>query len=345
MIAKRSVLFCIFISVIILGAVLAAPLKAQFSDDIDITFTPAQEELTVGDLVELTLSVTHPEGYTVVFPPLPEVWDEYEVRVQNEPETVSNGDGSETTSQVIVVTLFAPGIHQTPGIHLTLRDNENQVIERVAPQLSLNVIPVLSPDDSALRDIKPQAELGLVLPLLWIGAGILAAILSLVIIWWAIAWLRKKLAREPEIFVPAPVIDTRPAYIIAYEELDRIERLDLPGQGRFKEYYSLVTDCLRVYLGGMYSIPAIDLTTTETRQALNQSILAGDHAQEFVALFSEGDLVKFARFVPPRAEAQKAIGRARGLVDLTKIIEQPDDEEDEDSASPIEAEMVTQEAM
>lgn len=320
----------------------ALPLQAQFSGDIDITFTPETEEVTVGDLVELTLAVKHPAGYQVILPQLPQAWGDYEVRSQTSPETTSNGDGTETTSQTIVVTLFAPGVHQTPSLNLSLRDTNGQVLERVAPQVSLTVTPVLGPDDTELRDIKPQFELPVPLPWLWLTGSLLVALVLGVLAWWLNKYLLPRLRKQPEMFMPLPFIDTRPAYQIAYEELDRIERLDLPGQGRFKEYYSLVTDCLRRYLGRMYQVPAIDLTTWETKQALKHTAIAPEYARQFIDLFSEGDFVKFARFIPDIKTARSIIGQARILIDVTKVVEIA--EEDEDAAVP-EAEIATQEAV
>ncbi len=304
-------------SAIFLGAVL--PLQAQFSDNIDITFTASQEELRVGDLVELTLQVKHPQGYEVKLPQLPSAWGEYEVRSQTEPETVSNDDGSEITSQVMVVTLFAPGVYQTPMLNLALRDAQGELIERVVSQLSLTVTPVSGETDTELRDIKLQFDMPVPLPWAWLGGGLLGAILLIIVGWWFYKRLQSRPAYQPEV-VTRPVIDPRPPYQIAYEELARIERLDLPGQGRFKEYYSLVTDCLRYYLGGMHAVPAIDLTTTETKQALRQTIIPLEHVLQFIRLFSEGDLVKFARFVPDIERARAIIGQARLLVDVTKIV-------------------------
>lgn len=320
----------------------ALPLQAQFSGDIDITFTPQTEEVTVGDLVELTLAVKHPAGYQVILPQLPQVWGEYEVRSQTPPKTTSNGDGTETTSQTIVVTLFAPGIHQTPSLNLSLRDTNGQILERVAPQVSLTVTPVLGPDDTELRDIKPQFVLPVPVPWLWLMGSLLLALVLGVLAWWLNKYLLPRLRKQPEMFMPLPVIDTRPAYQIAYEELDRIERLDLPGQGRFKEYYSLVTDCLRRYLGGMYQVPAIDLTTWETKQALKHTAIAPEYARQFIDLFSEGDLVKFARFIPNIKTARSIIGQARLLIDVTKVIEIVEEEEE---AATSEAEIATQEAV
>lgn len=338
---RTSLLFGVILY-LIFGVVALA--QAQFSDEIDIMFTPSQEELTVGDPVALTLSVKHPMGYEVVVPQLPLVWGDYDVLEQGDVTTVSDQDGYETSSQSIRVTLFDLGTFQTPSLNIILRNPDGELIERVVPQLSLTVTPVLAADDDQLRDIKPQAVVEAPIPWRTIG-GIAALLLLLGVIGW---WLYRRLAKaRPEQVeqVPAPYFDPRPAYQIAYDELDRIERLDLPGQGRFKEHYSLVTDCLRHYLGGMYHIPAIDLTTSETKMALQKSPLASAQGEHFMRLFTEGDLVKFARFLPAVDEAYQLVKRARTLVDETKIIARVEPTRLNGSESETEREAPTVEAV
>ncbi|MEM7031008.1 MAG: hypothetical protein AAF629_15690 [Chloroflexota bacterium] len=320
-------------------------LDAQFSDDIDIELSPSQSELAVGDRVTLTLRVRHPVGYQVIVPKLPQTWEHFDVFSQSPLTTVQNDDGSETTSQEIVVTLFDLGTFQTPLQTLSLRDTDNQVIERVIPQLSLTVVPTLPEDDRSLRDIKPQAVIELPIPWLTVLGLLAISLLLFILAWWLYRRLLKQPREEEEEFVPPPFVDTRPAYQVAFEELARIEQLDLPGQGRLKEYYSSVSDCLRIYLGGMYQIHAIDLTTAETKKAMQSSILDPAYRTQFLHLFSESDLVKFARFLPTREDSYHLISRARSLVDETKVLERVADPEPELETVSANPEQTTSEAL
>jgi hypothetical protein len=341
MIGKKLSLRISFILSVLCLFGLLGPVQAQFSGDIDINFKANQTgTITVGDPVELTLSVKHPAGYEILVPPLPQVWGEYEVRNQGQTVTVENGDGTETTTQVVEVALFAPGTSQSPSFGITVRDNDGQVFERVVPQVSLTVTPILTEADPQLHDIKPQIDLPINIPWLLIIAGTVITIILVLLFWWIYRRFLAPLLGQTAFGDARPYIDPRPPYQIAYDELDRINQLDLPGQGRFKEYYSLVTDCLRNYLGGMYDVPAIDLTTAETKQALARTNIRSEHSRRFIDLFTEGDLVKFARFVPDIESARLAIPQARDLVDITKIIRLEPDESDETMADSTEPEKV-----
>ena len=307
------------IQILIVIAILLTTLPARAAGGVEITFTAAKNELTVGDPVQLTLEVKHPAGYQVIIPSLGvgQSWGDFEVRSQSQAETLANPDGSETTHQTIEVTLFAPGAFQTPPLTLTIRDNEGQISEEDTPPVSLTVTPVLTEDDKKLLDIKPQAQLAVPPRWPWLLAGLaLAGLLG-----WGAWWLwrrlaRRRLARRRP--APALVIDPRPPYQVAFDELARIEHLKLPEQGQFKEHYTLVTDCLRHYLEQQYQVRAFDRTTTELRISLKQSALALEHTRRLLDLFSAGDLVKFAKFIPALEQARQLTHQARQLVTETR---------------------------
>ena len=297
---------------LLLTLTLLVATKAQADDGVQVTLTPDRGELAVGDPVQLTLEVNHPAGYQVIIPKLEPVWGEFEVWNQSETTTVANDDGTETTQQIIEVTLFVLGDYQTPELPLTISNGAGQVTEEVVPSTLLTVDPTLAEDDTELRDIKPQAGLAVPPVWPWIAGGLLVAAVIAVGGWWAYRrWQGKP-------FGLAPAVDNRPPWQVAYDELVRVEGLGLLEQGRTKEYYTLVTDCLRTYLANQFHLRVFDRTTTELKPILRQSDLAPDHTQRFLDLFMDSDLVKFAKFLPDVETASRATIEARSLVDSTR---------------------------
>lgn len=290
-------------------------LPAQAQGDVSVVFTAGKSELTVGDPVALTLEVKHPAGYQVIIPKLEQTWGDFEVRSQSQPETAPNDDGSETTRETIEVTLFAPGSFQTPALPITIGDTAGKTTEQMTPPVSLTVLSVLAEEDTELRDIKPQAPLDLPPVWPWVLAGLLVAALLT-----GVGWLvyRRLLAKGQ--LVPSLVVDNRPPYQAAYDELTRIEGLRLMEQGRPKEYYTLVTDCLRQYLEKQLDVRAFDRTTWELKLAVRDSAIAPEHGRWFLDLFMESDLVKFAKFFPETRAARQFIIKARTMVDLTRPV-------------------------
>jgi uncharacterized membrane protein (DUF2068 family) len=305
---KRSIVLPL--SVLVLLALFVVPVAAA-AGDVQVTLTADRNELAVGDPVRLTLEVTHPAGTQVIVPQLEQVWGELEVRSQSGATTTANDDGTETTRQTIEVTLFNLGEFETPELPLTISDGAGQVFEEVAPSVSLAVVPTLAEEDSELRDIKSQASLNVPAAWPWIAGGLALAVVAAIAGWWAYRrWQGKPFL--------APAADNRPPWQVAYDELARIEGLGLLDQRRFKEYYTLVTDCLRTYLERQFDLSVYERTTTELKAVLRQSNLEPEPARLLLDLFAESDLVKFAKFTPDLRAAHHLAGEARELVTLTR---------------------------
>ena len=104
---------------------------------------------------------------------------------------------------------------------------------------------VLSGSDETLKDIRPPADLS---PPAWRQLAILAvAALAVVAALVAGSYLvhRRLKGRDER---PASVAEARTPWEAAIQEIDRIERLDLPGEGRFKEHYTLVAAVTKDYV-------------------------------------------------------------------------------------------------
>ncbi len=305
-----------------LGAALllaATLLPAQvFADgEVEARVTAGNDELTVGDPAELIIEVTHPSEFSVIIPRLPAQWGAFEVRSQSPVQQVSNEDGTLETSRVIEVALFAPGSFETPDLGVTVRDPSGRVYQQAVPPVSVTVVPVLLDGDTEMRDLKPQASLSV--PSLWPWAAGTLLLVGL-IVWAVYLLLKRRRSAEPPSEL---VVDTRPAYQIALEELARISELDLPGRGRFKEHYTLIADCIRGYIERMYVIPALDRTTDELRPALRRAAITFEHAARVEELLRECDLVKFTKLSPEVDTARVAVEHTRDLVEVTRLRDEP----------------------
>lgn len=297
--------------------VLAAPLVVSAESLVTASLSADAGEFTVGDPVRLTLSVTHPPGYQVILPQLESSWGDFLIQAQSVGSTMTNADGNEVTTQVIDARLFSPGEYTTPPLTITVSDEAGQLSYFSADPIPVTISSVLVEGDTDLRDIKPQAALPYVNYLPWIvGIGALGLLAGGIVFWYR--HRRKQLALAD--------VDNRLPHEVALDELDRVEQLDLPKTDRFKEHYTLISDCIRVYMEMTYHFPVLERTTGEIRANLNRTKVSKEVAQEFISLLDDSDLVKFSKFKPDIYSAQQILQSSRQIVEQTKpIIIESDD--------------------
>jgi hypothetical protein len=308
---------------IFLVALMWSPGVMAQSPDADVDFYVVEQTevptYTVGDQITLRLEVHHPADSRVDLPEIEEQWGEFEVVDQTGQDTVRNDDGTATTRKDIVVSLFEPGQYQTPRLVLTHHKADQSTEELSTPVIPLKIDSVLVEGDDQLRALKEQADIPVPPLWPWVLGGMVLATAAAGGLFWAGRWAYNRWWPTPAV-APEPVvaIDPRPPELIAYEELARIEALDLPANEEFKQHFSLVTECLRQYIEDRYDIAALEQTTTELQRAFQHSAkISADHTLGFISLFRRSDLVKFARLRPALDEAYDILVEARGLVELT----------------------------
>lgn len=283
-------------------AMLALPLTAFADGGVNATVQVGRNEITVGDVVPVQVTVTHPQGWRVLFPALDKTWGELEVRSQDAPQISQNANGTETTTQVIHVSRFRPGEVTTPEMTLTVADDQGTVQTLRVQPVTLRVNSVLAKNDTKLRDIKPQAELwqfsNSPLPF----AASLAVAFTLVGGAVTLAWKSR------------PVTDKRTPRERALDELKSIEAANYAASGDLKLYSVRVSTVLRDYLQKGCKLPANDMTTGELAQTMKQSQVPADVAAHIIQVLRVCDTVKFANDVSDAEAIQSLVAVTRKIV-------------------------------
>lgn len=104
-----------------------------------------------------------------------------------------------------------------------------------------------------------------------------------------------------------------PPHIKAIDSLHELDSKKLWQSGKYKEYYSMLTDILRTYAQERWGILAMEMTTPEIMEALKNN-----NADRIKELLTTADLVKFAKYSPPLDECIDAMIMATAYVELTK---------------------------
>ena len=308
--------------------VAAAPAQGGAPSGVRVSLVADASELTVGDLVTISLIVSHPAEFTVVIPRLERDWGSFEVQAQTSVQTVSVADGIRTVAKQFRVTLFAPGTFETPDIPVSVRGSDGIAVQVSPNPVQLTVNSVLASPDEELKDLRPPADLStpiwkrtIVLVLIVVAALAIAAGTAFFL------YRRSRRTGGPSVALP----DLRTPWEVVTQELDRIASLDLPGKGDLKGHYTLVAAALRTYLGATYlrdagGQNADEMSTEEISASIVQSALDYGNARLVVDLLQEADLAKFANYEPTADRAMEALSQARNFVGATRpaVVSAPD---------------------
>ena len=149
-----------------------------------------------------------------------------------------------------------------------------------------------------------------------------------------LAWVAVRYANNKPIISIVKIVPKEPAHIIALKELEAIKSNDAwRVSGNAKEYYTMLTDALRVYLSERFGINATEMTTEEIMDSMLK-IKSKDELRELNELLTVADLVKFAKFNPLMNENDRHLTNAIEFVNNTK------DTTIEENPQPIEKKVV-----
>ena len=261
----------------------------------------AKRDLTVGDRFKVELVVRHHRD-TQVGEPFSPTLEPFMV-LDKKSVTRYAGD---TIVDVHTLTMaaFATGEPMVPPF-IVPYPAEDEVLAAVSDSIPVKVASVMPKDMKDINDLKPQIQFPNFLPI-WIILGILAAA--------GLGYLGWRLYRRYRriMLYGTPLPDPWDEALAA---LDRVPADDWIASGHFKRYYYTVSEVLKRYLTRRFGFPALDQTTTEIVRAMKAA--KTPEREGFGEFFRRADMVKYAKFVPPSAEAAAVTSTARELVKAT----------------------------
>lgn len=276
-----------------------AGIEAYFSAD---TGSPL-----VGQPVTLTLTATFPPGAAVSgWPEFPQEWPPFEVREAGEVRISETSEGGAVYQQNLTVILWNVGEFETPETVIQyelIGDSQTRALS-VEPAF-FSVPSVLDPNDTALRPLKPQEVMPYTSPLLVAAAAGGALAVAAIA---AHTLLARRSAK------PLPETGPTTPAKIAMAELRRIAGRNLSPA----LVYQAVSDTLRVYVQSEFRVQALDMTTWELMTTMRARVPETTQT-ELQRMLEQADLVKFARYQPDAATAQRYLETAaRWLKSLDK---------------------------
>lgn len=283
------------------------------ADPIQITANVNRQAITIGDAIDFTISVEWDKGIEVLkVDPSPQLgyFEIQEIKPSKETKI-----SSERTKKEYSFTLstFETGDYEIPPFIITYRTKDKTEKQALSQPVKIHVKSVAGTADAKtdVRDIKSPAKMPPPPYFKYALYGIVA--LLIIGIPLALYIRRRMLSKKGILKEEKPSL---PPNVVALEALSRLEAAadEMLDKGEFKAFYSVLTEIIRIFLGDIYRIKAIDLTTHEIMTALPEFISDKALLDEIGVLLYEADMVKFAKFIPSKESAKIMLEKARIII-------------------------------
>ena len=192
-------------------------------------------------------------------------------------------------------------------------------------QLTLKVLPVDVSQMKDINDIKPVEEVPFNL-FDWLPDYWWAWLLALALIVGGI-WAYRKYYKKG-INPLKPSRKRLPPYEEAMINLRNLKAAQLWQQGQEKEYFTGLTDILRVYIDRRFHINAVEMTSTQIIDTLKKNDETKAVNEQLEMILEVADIVKFANARPLADDNEVAYQRAVNFVEETRPVEQPEKKEE-----------------
>ncbi|MDE6772339.1 MAG: cell wall anchor protein, partial [Muribaculaceae bacterium] len=280
--------------------------------------------LLMGNITTLGLEVVQDKGKPGGFPMFREAnpalgyvgvcGDSIELRTSFTADTVEVGSGRIQINYKVPLQAFDSGTYRLPAfVYVSESDTARSNV------LTLQVVPVKVSAEDPIAGFAPVAEpegkrFYDVVPdwladFWWV---IILALLAVAAVVWALRRYKKEgtvLKKKPE---PTP-------YEEAIRNLRELKTRNLWEQGMEKEYFTRLTDILRIYLDKRFGINAMEMTSREIMDCLYDSDVK-DKRDYVRQILSVADFVKFAKVRPLPADNIAAYDNAVRFVEETKPV-------------------------
>lgn len=192
-------------------------------------------------------------------------------------------------------------------------------------QLTLKVLPVDVSKMKDIHDIKPVEDVPFNL-LDWLPDYWWAWLLGLLLMAGGI-WAYRKYYKKG-INPLRPGKKRLPPYEEAMINLQNLKAAQLWQQGKEKEYFTGLTDILRVYIDRRFHINAVEMTSSQIIETLKRNDETRAVNEQLEMILEVADIVKFANARPLADDNEVAYRRAVNFVEETRPVEQPETKEE-----------------
>jgi len=272
--------------------------------------------ILIGEQVKVNIDFQFPSNQQGYFPFLPDSLGPNLEIVERSNIDTSFLEGKTRFYQELKVTAFDSGYFVLPAFSFGYKNESDSAIQTIVSDPHL--INVFTVDADTTKPIKPLVG---PMPEPYTFMEILPWILLVLalggLIFAAFYFYRKR--KEKPIFKKEKL--KIPAHKKALDNMAHLRLKKLWQAGKVKEYYSELTDIIRIYIEERFDVMAIEMTTGEIVDGLKEFAINDDAMRKLKDSLELADLVKFAKANPNALENDTCLNNGIDFVNETKMIE------------------------
>ncbi len=298
-------------SLLIIMMFLVVSLAGYAQASLKITVTP--DSIRIGDPVQYKWSCTLPNGaQNIILPALPDSFSNGIEVIRQGSIYRSNDRNGYLYTQMSTITAYDSGHFILPPVRasFTTEKGDTEILISDTSFFCAALVPVDT--TKAIKDVKDIYEIESPQNFEWIYwiAIAIAVVLMAVFI-----RRRLKAAKPARLYEEPVLIDPLTG---AMNKLNEMKTLQLWTIVPSKEFYTQLSNVLRIYLIDAHHIQAAEMVTDEICFAAGQKF-SPDQVIKLRSVLLQADMAKFAKFRPSADQAVSAIDDA--LVFLSTFVE------------------------
>ena len=314
MLKKSHITFFIFLLFFLL-------FKLSIGQKINISAALDSTKIRIGEQVKLDLYVSYSakqNNLKIQWPNIADtITDKIEVISVSVIDTTSPDKSNPDIiqqHQQITISAYDSGYFAIPGFKFFINNDSTNAFYSQSLFLEVHTVPT----DSSItktKDIKPPfAE---AFNWKWYSKyfywGFTLLVIIILIILITIYFTKKN-----KIVVLKSEKPKIPAHIIALQSLEKIKNEQIWKEEKTKEYYSSISDTIRLYIEERFKVNALESTTAEIMKAFRSQVVDKESKDKLQQLLMLSDLVKFAKQFPIISEHTFTLQNAFDFVNETK---------------------------
>ena len=295
--------------------------KLSIGQKINISAALDSTKIRIGEQVKLDLYVSYSakqNNLKIQWPNIADtITDKIEVISVSVIDTTSPDKSNPDIiqqHQQITISAYDSGYFAIPGFKFFINNDSTNAFYSQSLFLEVHTVPT----DSSItktKDIKPPfAE---AFNWKWYSKyfywGFTLLVIIILIILITIYFTKKN-----KIVVLKSEKPKIPAHIIALQSLEKIKNEQIWKEEKTKEYYSSISDTIRLYIEERFKVNALESTTAEIMKAFRSQVVDKESKDKLQQLLMLSDLVKFAKQFPIISEHTFTLQNAFDFVNETK---------------------------